>query len=139
VAWMTPAHGFALMTNGHFDDSAQALERALRLSPRDTLRAEWQYRLAMVHFGAGRLPLAHDWGRAAALANPGLRWPPVHAAALWQMGQHDAARQLMADFVARHGPLTQEQLRRRLPGDAPRFAAARERLGQALGAAAAPR
>jgi TolB-like protein/DNA-binding winged helix-turn-helix (wHTH) protein len=137
--WALGAHGFALMTNGHFDDSAQALERALRLSPRDTLRAEWQYRLAMVHFGAGRLPLAHDWGRAAALANPGLRWPPVHAAALWQMGQHDAARQLMADFVARHGPLTQEQLRRRLPGDAPRFAAARERLGQALGAAAAPR
>lgn len=29
------------------------LERALRLGPRDPFRAEWQYRLALVHFGAG--------------------------------------------------------------------------------------
>lgn len=135
--WALGAHGFALLTNGRFDDSAQALERALRLSPRDTLRAEWQYRLAMAHFGAGRLALAHEWGGAAALVNPKLRWPPVHAAALWQMGQRDGARALMADFSARHGALTLEQIRRRLPGDGPQFSQARERLAQALAGAAA--
>lgn len=134
--WAQGAHGFALMVNGRFDDSAQVLERALRLSPRDTLRADWQYRLAMAHFGAGRLSLAHEWGRAAALANPGLRWPPVHVAALWHLGDKEAARQAMAAFQARHGVLTEEQLRRRLPGDEPRFAAARQRLAQALAAAA---
>lgn len=136
--WALGAHGFALMVNGRFDESAQALERALRLSPRDTLRAEWQYRLAMAHFGAGRMPLAHEWGRAAALTNAGLRWPPVHVAALWQSGQRDIARQSMAEFVARHGVVTQEQLRRRLPGEVPEFSAARARLAQALAAAAAP-
>jgi TolB-like protein/DNA-binding winged helix-turn-helix (wHTH) protein len=133
--WALGAHGFALMANGRFDQSAQALEMALRLSPRDALRADWQYRLAMAHFGAGRLPLAHDWGRAAALVNPGLRWPPVHVAALWHMGQRESARKLMAEFVARHGVITVEQMRRRLPGDEPRFDAARDRLAQALAAA----
>lgn len=134
--WALGAHGFALMVNAHYDESAQALELALRLSPRDTLRADWQYRLAMAHFGAGRLSLAHEWARDAALVNPGLRWPPVHVAALWHMGERETARQLMADFVARHGMLTQEQLRRRMPGESSGFAAARERLAQALAAAA---
>jgi tetratricopeptide (TPR) repeat protein len=133
--WALGAHGFALMANGRFDQSAQALEMALRLSPRDTLRADWQYRLAMAHFGAGRLSLAHEWGRAAALVNPGLRWPPVHVAALWQLGQKESARQLMVAFLARHGEITVEQMRRRLPGDEPRFAAARDRLTKALAAA----
>jgi hypothetical protein len=91
----------------------------------------------MAHFGAGRLSLAHEWGRDAALVNPGLRWPPVHVAALWHMGERETARQLMAEFVARHGVVTEEQLRRRLPGEAPGFAAARERLARALAAAAA--
>jgi TolB-like protein/DNA-binding winged helix-turn-helix (wHTH) protein len=136
TSWALGAHGFALMVNGRFDESAKALDLALRLSPRDTLRAEWQYRLAMAHFGAGRLSLAHEWGRAAALVNPGLRWPPVQVAALWAMGERDAARQGMAEFVARHGVITAEQLRRRLPGDEPKFAAARERLAKALVAAA---
>lgn len=135
--WALGAHGFALMVNARYDESAQALQLALRLSPRDTLRADWQYRLAMAHFGAGRLSLAHEWGRDAALVNPGLRWPPVHVAALWHLGEREAARRLMAEFVARHGVVTQEQLRRRLPGEAPAFAAARERLAQALSAAAA--
>jgi adenylate cyclase len=133
--WAMGAHGFALLVNGRFDDSAHVLEMALRLSPRDTLRAEWQYRLAMAHFGAGRLSLAHEWARAASLTNPGLRWPPVEVAALWHMGQADAARQAMAEFVERHGVLTAQQLRRRLPGDESRFARAREQLAQALLAA----
>lgn len=135
--WALGAHGFALMVNGRFDESAQALERALRLSPRDTLRAEWQYRLAMAHFAAGRTDLALVWGQAAALANPALRWPPVHAAALWERGERDAARHSMSQFVARHGNVTAEQVRRRLPGAEKRFAAARDRLVEALRVSAA--
>lgn len=133
--WALGAHGFALMANGRFDESAQALERALRLSPRDTLRADWQYRLAMAHFGAGRWTLAQEWGEAAAVTNAALRWPPVHVAALWHLGQEEAARRAMAAFSARHGVVTAEQLRRRLPGDEPRFAQARVRLAAALAAA----
>lgn len=133
--WALGAHGFALMLNGRFDESAQALQLALRLSPRDTLRADWQYRLAMAHFAAGRLELGHEWARTAALTNPGLRWPPVHVAADWELGRTNAARQAMAEFLARHGEVTPEQLRRRLPGDDSRFAPARDRLAKALAAA----
>lgn len=110
-----------------------AFERALRLSPRDTFRAEWQYRLSMAHFAAGRYELARDWAQTAATTNPGLRWPPIHAAALWQLGQTDAARQALADYEARHGAFKPAQVRPRLPGDDPRFAPARDRLVAALG------
>jgi TolB-like protein/DNA-binding winged helix-turn-helix (wHTH) protein len=131
------AHGAALMYNGHFDDAVRALERALRLSPRDAFRAEWQYRLSMAHFAAGRYGLARDWAQTAATTNPGLRWPPVHVAALWQLGSKDAAREALAAYVSRHGAFKPEQMRPRLPGNHPRFAPQRERLAQALEAAGA--
>jgi TolB-like protein/DNA-binding winged helix-turn-helix (wHTH) protein len=131
------AFGSALMFNGHFDDAVHAFERALRLSPRDTFRAEWQYRLSMAHFSAGRYELARDWAQTAATTNPSLRWPPVHAAALWQMGRGDAARQALADYVARHGAFKPEQVRPRMPGDDEQFAPARERLITSLAAAGA--
>lgn len=133
------AFGAALMFNGSFDDAVRAFERALRLSPRDTFRAEWQYRLAMAHFAAGRYELARDWAHTAATTNPGLRWPPVHAAALWQLGEKDAAREAMAAYAARHGAFKPEQIRPRLPGNHPLFAPERDRLAQALAAAAGPR
>lgn len=128
------AFGAALMFNGRFDDAVRAFERALRLSPRDAFRAEWQYRLSMAHFSAGRYELARDWAQTAATTNPGLRWPPVHVAALWQLGQADAAREAMASYVARHGAFKAEQIRPRMPGDNPRFAPERERLAQAIAA-----
>lgn len=131
------AHGAALMFNGRFDEAAHALERALRLSPRDPLRAEWHYRLAMAHFSAGRHELARDWATTGATLNPGLRWPPIHAAALWRLGQADAAREVFADYERRHGAFQAAQVRPRLPGNDPRFSEARERLVAALAATAA--
>jgi hypothetical protein len=46
------------------------LETALRLKPRDLIRAEWQYRLAAAHFIAGHDELARDRGQTAATSNP---------------------------------------------------------------------
>ena len=126
------AFGAALMFNGHFDDAVRAFERALRLSPRDTFRAEWQYRLSMAHFSAGRYELARDWAQTAATTNPGLRWPPVHAAALWQLGRAEDAGQALADYETRHGPFQPAQVRPRMPGEDPRFVPARDRLLAAL-------
>jgi TolB-like protein/DNA-binding winged helix-turn-helix (wHTH) protein len=126
------AYGAALMFNGHFDEAVRAQQRALRLSPRDPFRAEWQYRLAMAHFAAGRYELARDWAQTAATTSPGLRWPPVHAAALWQLGQTDTARERLAEYEARHGPFQAAQAMPRLPGTEPQWAAARERLIQTL-------
>jgi TolB-like protein/DNA-binding winged helix-turn-helix (wHTH) protein len=126
------AYGAALMFNGHFDEAVRAQEQALRLSPRDPFRAEWQYRLAMAHFAAGRYELARDWAQTAATTSPAVRWPPVHAAALWQLGQKDTARERLAEYRARHGRFQAAQALARLPGTEPRWVAARVRLVENL-------
>jgi adenylate cyclase len=122
------ARGTALMFNGRFDEAAPVLERALRLSPHDPFRAEWQYRLAMAHFAAGRYELARDWSQTAAATNSALPWPPIHAAALHRLGQIDAAQQAFDEHMRRHPTFTAGQIKPRLPSDEPAFAEARERL-----------
>jgi DNA-binding winged helix-turn-helix (wHTH) protein/TolB-like protein len=132
------AHGMSLLCNGRFDDAATAEQRALRLSPLDPIRAEWQYRLAMSHFAAGRYDLAREWGQTAVNTNPGLRWAPIHAAALWRLGEADAAREAVRVYLARHTPLTPAQLTTRLTGKEPRLVEARDRLMAALREAGMP-
>lgn len=74
-------------------------------------------------------------GDAGAMLHVTTAWADRHRTP-WAQGAHGFA--LMVNVQARHGVLTEEQLRRRLPGDEPRFAAARRRLAQALAAAAQP-
>lgn len=126
LAWC--AHGPALYFNGRFDEAVPALERALRLSPRDPFRAECQYRLAMAHFGASRYELARDWSQTAAQTSAALPWPPVHAAALQRLGRHDEARLAFAEHMRRHPGFTAAQVTNRLPSQERGFVEARERL-----------
>ena len=132
------AHGMATLLNGQADDAVVALEMALRLSPRDTIRAEWQYRLAMAHFIAGRYELACDWGQTAADTNPNLPWPAVHAAAMQQLGQEAAARHALDVHMSRHPSLETAQIIQRLPGGNPKLVEARERLANSLKEIAMP-
>ena len=94
------------------------LERALRLGPRDPFRAEWQYRLALAHFGAGRYELANEWSQTAANTTPALAWPPIHAAALLRLGQREAAQQAFDEHMRRHPAFVTAQVMRRIPGTA---------------------
>lgn len=122
------ARGLALLVNGLEDEAVVALEKALRLSPRDPIRAEFQYRLAMAHFLAGRYETATDWGLTAADTNPGLPWPPIHAAAMQRLGRTAAARQACAEFMVRHPDFEPGHIQQRLPGGNPRLAKARKQL-----------
>lgn len=124
--------GAALIFNDRPDDAVVALERALRLSPREPFRAEWQYRLALAHYIAGRYEPARDWGATAQRANPGLNWPPIHAAALVELGDRTAAQQAFDEFAAQHPKMDSAALIARLPGTTPRYVAARERLVDSL-------
>lgn len=124
--------GGAFNFNGRFDEAVPALERALRLGPRDPFRGEMQYRLAMAHFGAGRYPLALEWSLAAAATNSALPWPPIHAAALQRLGKVDAAQQAFDEHMRRHPAFVASQIKPRLPSDEPGFAEARERLVTSL-------
>jgi adenylate cyclase len=122
------AHGPALVLNGRFDEGVPMLERALRLGPRDPFRAEWQYRLALAHFGAGRYELARDWSQTAAQTNPKLVWPPLHAASLQRLGRHAEARQAFDEHLRRHPGFTAAVVRSRLPSEEARNVEMRNRL-----------
>jgi TolB-like protein/DNA-binding winged helix-turn-helix (wHTH) protein len=122
------AHGGALLFNGRFDEAVSALERALRLGSRDPFRAEWQYRLALAHFGAGRYEMARDWSQTAAQTNSSLLWPPIHAAALLRLGQREAAQQAFDEHIRRHPGFVTAQAMRRIPGAEPDPGGLRSRL-----------
>ena len=96
VAFAVYAHALAL--NGRPRKRSHLLELALRLSPRDALRAEWQYRLAFVHFMLNQYEQAHDWGQTAQISNPNLPWPPIHAAALVRLGKRRKLRSCWTTF-----------------------------------------
>ncbi|MEP7281199.1 MAG: winged helix-turn-helix domain-containing protein [Rubrivivax sp.] len=126
------AHGAALTENGRFDEAVPALERALRLGPRDPFRAEWQYRLARAHYGAGRYELARDWSQSAANTNARLEWPPIHAAALLQLGQREAAQRAFDEHMRRHPKFKMAQALSKMSGDAPGCVQMRTSLAASL-------
>jgi DNA-binding winged helix-turn-helix (wHTH) protein/TolB-like protein len=127
------ALGAALNFNGRSDEAVPALETALRLSPHDPFRAEWQYRLALAHFIAGRYQAALTWSETARVANPRLVWPPLEAAALARLGRMDEARRAADDFRTRHPAADLAQIAaRRLPSDHPVFVAGVARLLDSL-------
>jgi tetratricopeptide (TPR) repeat protein len=121
-------YGWALILHGRPDEAVEPLETAVRLSPRDALRAEWQYRLAWAHFMAGRDDLTCEWAETAALANPELAWPPLLAAALARQGQWQPAREALAAYCRRHPDWRRSFLERRLPAASPAMQKARDAL-----------
>lgn len=122
------ALGEALHHTDQPDAAVTALERALRLSPRDSFRAEWMHRLAWSHYMQGDLDQALAWSGKAQATNPLLPWPPVEAAALLESGRRAEAQSALDAFRRRHPHFDREAVVRRLGGDFPRFSAARARL-----------
>ncbi len=121
------AHGTALLFNGRPGDGIPHIERALRLSPRDPFRAEWQYRLGLAHFVLGQFEQARDWAQTAQASNPRLPWPPVQAAALLKLGQHAEAKRVLDEFLVHHPGYDVDRVIQRLPGT-PKFVEGRDRL-----------
>jgi adenylate cyclase len=126
------AYGGALTVNCRFDEAVPALERALRLGPRDPYRAEWEYRLARAHYGAGRYALARDWSQSAANTNARLEWPPIHAAALLQLGQREAAQRAFDEHMRLHPHFTMTQAVSKMSGEEPGCVQMRDRLTASL-------
>ena len=127
-----PRQAAALLRLAPVNDAVPALERALRLGPRDPYRAEWQYRLALAHFGAGRYELARDWSQTAANTTPTLRWPPIHAAALLRLGLRDAAQQAFDEHMRRHPGFAAGQVTARFPSEEAAHSELRSRLIESL-------
>lgn len=125
-------YGMALVFNGRAEEAIPQLELALRLSPRDTYRADWQYRLALAHFVLEEYEQARDWGQTAEASNPRLPWPPVHAAAMLKLGQKAEAKHVVDGFLKRNPTYVAGNIIQRLPATDARFVAGRDRLVAAL-------
>lgn len=121
-------YGIALVFNGRAEEGIPQLELALRLSPRDTYRAEWQYRLALAHLMLEQFAQARDWGQTAEASNPSLPWPPVHAAAMLRLGQKEEAKDVVDGFLNRNPTYVTGNIIQRLPATDDRFVAGRDRL-----------
>jgi predicted Zn-dependent protease len=126
------ALGEALHHTDQPEAAVAALERALRLSPLDSFRAKWMYRLAWSHYMVGDLDRTLEWSRKARATTPLLPWPPVEAAALLQQGQRAEAQSALDEFRRRHPNFDRTAVMRRLGGDFPRFSAARAGLVDGL-------
>lgn len=122
----------ALALNGRPAEAVAPLELALRLSPRDALRGEWQYRLAFAHFMLRQYEQARDWGLTAQITNPDLPWPPIHAAALMRLGSTAEGKVVLDDFLLRHPKYEISHIDQRLDGVDPRFVESRDRLISSL-------
>lgn len=118
----------ALALNGRPAEAVAPLELALRLSPRDALRGEWQYRLAFAHFMLSQYEQARDWGQMAQITNPNLPWPPVLAAALVRLGNKAEGKVVLDDFLLRHPKYEISDIGQRLGGTDPRVVESRDRL-----------
>ena len=118
----------ALALNGRPTEAVAPLELALRLSPRDALRAEWQYRLAFAHFMLNQYEQARDWGQSAQVTNPELSWPPIYAAALVRLGAKAEGKVVLDDFLLRHPNYDTSHIAQRIDGTDQRLLESRERL-----------
>lgn len=121
-------NGFALALNGRPAEAVAPLELAMRLSPRDALLAEWQYRLAFVHFMLNQHEQARAWSQTAQITNPHLPWPPIHAAALVRLGNKAKGKGVLDDFLLRHPKYEISDIGQRLGGADPRVVESRDRL-----------
>ncbi len=121
-------NGLALAMNGRPAEAGAPLQLAMRLSPRDALLAEWQYRLALVHFMLNQYEQARDWGQRAQITNPHLPWPPIHAAALVHLGDKVEGKGVVDDFLLRHPNYETSDIGERLGGTDPRVIDSRVRL-----------
>lgn len=130
--------GMAAVLCGEAEEAADALVLALRLSPRDPMRAEWLFRLAAAKFMLGEDDEAVSFAESGIDANPALNWPPIHAAALWRIGARNAARRALREHEERLGSTGHAALERRLPGQHPRLQAMRGNLRDLLDTVAAP-
>ncbi|CAN5900239.1 winged helix-turn-helix domain-containing tetratricopeptide repeat protein [soil metagenome] len=131
------AHGAALLANGDFEQALLALQRAVALSPRDPIRADWQHRMAMCHLAAGRFDEACQSSQAAEATNSALGWPPIECAGLMRLGRAQEARVVAMAHSAWRESASIERLDRLLPGRGERWQLARSALIRDLRACAA--
>jgi TolB-like protein/tetratricopeptide (TPR) repeat protein len=93
--------GVALATSGDGDAAIAAVDHAVRLSPRDLLRDEFDLFYAFAHFQKGDYAKAADFAASAASLRPGHAYPyRILAASSALAGDQKRAAGAVADILA---------------------------------------
>jgi adenylate cyclase len=93
--------GAALAASGNGDDALATIDRAVRLSPRDLLRDEFDLFYAFAHFQRGDYARAADFAASAASLRPGHAYPyRILAASSALVGDLRRAAAALAEILA---------------------------------------
>jgi class 3 adenylate cyclase len=107
---------------GRPDDAIANLEKAMRLSPRDSGLWYWLTAMGFAHFGAGRYQEAIAWAERALQLRPDAVWAyRTLAASYAQLGRIDEARRALAEETRLEPDLSVTKVRQQNPNTAPDF------------------
>ncbi len=129
-------YGTCLAFSGRFDDAVEAIEKAIRLSPRDNGIGVWMSQQAIGAFVVGQHDIGAEYGRRSVLNAPD--FPGGHrsrAANLAELGQMEDARREIAELLRLAPTISVASTRAGMPF---RHDEARERYCKALAKAGLP-
>jgi len=124
---------------GRPEETIQLVEKAIRLSPHDSLRGEWYYYLGVARFMMDQLEEAIIWLRRSTEANPELTQAfSVLASACILAGYDDDARAALSQFLRLRPNATISKLKSSRYSDHPAYLAWREHVYDGLRKAGLP-
>jgi tetratricopeptide (TPR) repeat protein len=129
-------YGTCLGFSGQFDDAIEAIEKAIRLSPRDSGIGVWMSQQAIAAFVVGQHDIGAKYGRRSVPNAP--NFPGARrslAANLAELGQMEEARREIAEIVRLAPTMSVASTRAGMPF---RHDEARERYCKALAKAGLP-
>jgi adenylate cyclase len=110
--YLFQARAIAKISLGRLDEAKSDMQQAIRLSPDDPWRVDWDRQLGNIEFGAGRLESAIDAYHKALDAGDRTQWPYLSLAAAYALlGKMDEAKRYMAETLRLNPNFTIKWLR----------------------------
>jgi adenylate cyclase len=111
-AWLYSARAVAEISLGRLDEARSDIQQAIRLSPNDPIRVEWDRHLGNIEFAAGHLEAAIDAYHKALDAGDRTPFPYLSLAAAYALlGKMDEAKPYVAETLRLNPNFTVKWLR----------------------------
>jgi TolB-like protein len=110
--WLYHSREMAEVSLGRLDEARSDIQQAIRLSPDDPWRVEWDRQLGNIEFAAGHLEAAIDAYRKALDAGERSQWPYLDLAAAYALqGKMDESKRYVAETLRLNPHFTIKWLR----------------------------